>query len=74
MRALLLCLAATVAFSVKTFDAFVTDDTHIEHKNSTCALTEDEKRSGAFVEADEIGHWGHVMTTSLIIMLLISFV
>ncbi len=38
----LLCLAVMLAFSAKTSNAYVTDDTHIEHKNGTCALTEDE--------------------------------
>ncbi len=31
-----------LAFSAKTCVAYVTDDKHIEHQNSTCALTEDE--------------------------------
>ncbi len=51
IKVLLMCMVVMLAISAKTSNAYVTDDTPNvyatddmpnEHKNSTCALTEDE--------------------------------
>ncbi len=51
MKLLLICMIVTLVHSAKTSNAYVMDDTYNayatddmtnEHKNGTCALTEDE--------------------------------